>query len=54
MNAHLQQALTGAPVASNVGGKEYPLAFPIEGVMALLYQEETATLDRSRTKGHDR
>lgn len=52
MNAHLQQALTGAPVTVNLGGKEYPLAFPIEGV--ILYQEETATLDRSRAKGRDR
>ena len=52
MNAHLQQALTGAPVTVNLGGKEYPLAFPMEGV--ILYQEETAKLDRARAKGRDR
>jgi hypothetical protein len=52
MNSHLQQALTGAPVMVTLGGKEYPLAFPMEGV--ILYQEETAKLDRARAKGGDR
>lgn len=52
MNQHLQQALTGAPVTVSLGGKEYPLDFPMEGV--ILYQEETGKLDRARAQGRDR
>src|ERR1700676_2702662 len=46
MNANLQHAITGAAVTVTLGGKEYPLAYPMEAV--ILYKRETAVLDRAR------
>jgi hypothetical protein len=48
MNEMLQQAIAGEPVTVKLGGNEYPLAYPIQGV--ILYKRETAKLDRERAK----
>lgn len=51
MNAILEEALTGdEPVTVTLGGKEYPLAFPLHA--CALYQAETAKLDRARRAAH--
>src|SRR5271163_3372403 len=52
MNQTLQEAITGAPVTVNLGGKPYPLAYPMQAV--ILYKKETARLDRERTQGRPR
>lgn len=46
MNPTLEQALIGPPVTVKLGGKDYPLAYPMQAV--ILYQKETAALDRER------
>jgi hypothetical protein len=48
MDPILQEALAGAPVEVTLGGKTYPLAFPIQAV--ILYKSETARLDRERNR----
>jgi len=48
MNETLQEAIAGEPVTVKLGGTEYPLAYPIQGV--ILYKRETARLDRERAK----
>ena len=48
MNDMLQQAIVGDPVMVKLGGNEYSLAYPIQGV--ILYKRETAKLDRERAK----
>jgi hypothetical protein len=48
MHPILQEALAGEPVTVTLGGETYPLAYPIQGV--ILYKQETAKLDRSRSK----
>ena len=51
MNQVLEQTLTGAePVTVNLGGKAYPLAFPLHA--CALYQAETVKLDRARRAAH--
>ena len=51
MNQVLEQTLTGEePVTVTLGGKEYPLAFPLHA--CALYQAETAKLDRARRAAH--
>lgn len=47
MNAVLEETVTGeSPVEITLGGKQYPLAFPLHA--CALYQAETARLDRAR------
>jgi hypothetical protein len=48
MNDMLQEALTGGPVTVMLGGRDYPLAYPIQAV--ILYKQQTAQLDRERKK----
>ena len=48
MNKILQEAIVGAPVSVTLGGKCYPLAYPVQAV--ILYQSETAAIDRRRRK----
>jgi hypothetical protein len=52
MNSDLQEALAGEPVTVTLGGKTYPLAYPIQGI--ILYKKETAALDRERKKAGGR
>lgn len=46
MNPILQEALAGEPATVNLGGQNYPLDYPIQGV--ILYKNLTAALDRAR------
>jgi hypothetical protein len=52
MNQALIEAITGEPVTVKLGKpgkqKEYPLAYPMQAV--ILYQKQTAILDRERAK----
>jgi hypothetical protein len=46
MNAVLATELTGPPITVQLGGQEYPLAYPMFAV--ILYRQETARLNRAR------
>lgn len=49
MDPTLENALVGEPVTVTLAGKQYELAYPLQGVM--LYKTETARVDRARAHG---
>jgi hypothetical protein len=48
----LEETIVGPPVTVKLGGKEYPLAYPMQAI--IIYKIETAKVDRRRTEDRPR